>query len=175
MKPAYKKHLFLSIITLALTIVITAVALYITSTTTDVLIVSFDGKDVVIKDLRNVSITLSFKHSVELVEVIEVYEIQNGSICVKELRWPPYGAGVPSSLKDLEFLKGQVEFTEEALVIKNLKLCLGRELRISMSHMLEPHFLINNVEVKEKAKEIIIKLIKENALNTLLRFILKLT
>jgi len=167
-----KRYCLFPLITFVLAV--SVVVLYVTYVKTEVLIIGFDGEDIIIEEFKDVNITLSYKHSVELVEVVEVYEIRDGKICVKELKWPPYGAGAPSSIKDLEVLGRQVEIVNGALIVKDLKLCLGRELRIGMSQMIEPRLLINNVEVAGRFKEVVIKLSQENVLSTLIRSLLKL-
>jgi hypothetical protein len=101
-----------------------------------------DNREYLFDTNTKVNIHLEYRHSVELTEIIEEYELRGCSIVLEKFTWPGYGAGLPSRYNDTRI---QV-YTSEGFTVTNMTLGVS-VLQVELRYMVQPKLLINGLEV----------------------------
>lgn len=90
----------------------------------------------------NVTITLEYLHSVELMKVVETYEVVDCEVRLARLVWPGHGAGLPSTPNDLPV---QVTESDGEYVAEDIS--LGSVMKASVKHRINASLVVNGREI----------------------------
>jgi hypothetical protein len=127
-----------------------------------VLIIRVDNTHMLIVLYSPVMVRISYIHSVELLNVTEIYVIENGSFYLKTLIWPGYGAGLSSSINDIN---GSLSVIDGEYVLNNTNINIGDRVMVNTTFMINATIRVNNREVN--GKEIELKISKVSLLEFL--------
>lgn len=119
-----------------------------------VLIIRMDHTHKLIVLYSPVIVKISYIHSVELLNVTEIYIIENNSFYLKTLIWPGYGAGLSSSINDIN---GSLNVTNGEYVLSNANINIGDRITVNMIFMINATIKVNNYEINGKEIELRVK------------------
>lgn len=106
----------------------------------DVLVVeSINGSSFTLRVPR--VITIEYNHSVEKGKVVETLEAGSDCIRLVSLIWQGHGAGMPSSLRDIE---GVLRVNEGLYEVK-VDRCLGQSITVNLDYMVEGRLTVNGL------------------------------
>lgn len=143
-----QKQLLLFLITTTL-IILTTISTYPTIEANKVII---DETEYLATRNTTIKIRLEYRHSVELTNITEEYEITNCEIKLAEFVWPGYGAGLPSKPNDT---LSHETYENKNYVVRNITLNTT-VLRVSMIHRISPKLTINDEEVVSSREVVVI-------------------
>ncbi|MEM4698204.1 MAG: DUF1850 domain-containing protein [Acidilobaceae archaeon] len=103
--------------------------------------------------LTPATIKLSYIHSVEKTTILEVLEAKRDCIVISKIKWAGYGAGMPSSILDIN-LEVRVDNT---YYIAEVNKCLGNEVKISLGNMWNATLKINETNINGNFVELRLK------------------
>lgn len=129
------KYVFLIVITL-LGMALLALPLI------QVAVIAVDEVSYVVWPGFNATVTLEYLHSVELMKVVETYEVVGCEVRLARLVWPGHGAGLSSTPNDLPV---QVTDSSGGYVAENIS--LGPVVKASMRHRVDARLVINGREI----------------------------
>jgi hypothetical protein len=101
-----------------------------------------------------IMIRISYIHSVELLNVTEIYVIENGSFYLKALIWPGYGAGLSSSVNDIN---GSLNIIDGEYFLNNTNVNIGNRIMVNTAFMINATIKVNDCEIYGKEIEFEIK------------------
>ncbi|MEM3948740.1 MAG: DUF1850 domain-containing protein [Zestosphaera sp.] len=89
-----------------------------------------------------VTVALEYLHSVELMKVVETYEVVGCEVRLVKLVWPGHGAGLPSTPNDLPV---QIVGSDGGYTAEDIS--LGPVVMVSMRHRVDPTLTLNGKRV----------------------------
>ncbi len=118
------------------------------------LIVTVDDTHILMVPSSLVAIKISYIHSVELMNVTEIYVIKNGSLHLMTLIWPGYGAGLSSSINDVN---GKLSIIDNEYILNDTNIDIGDGMTINTTFMINPIITVNGMKVYGKEIEFRVK------------------
>jgi len=140
--------------TIILSILIFIIFLFLMIPLVPVLMIRMDHTHMLIVLHSPITIKISYIHSVELLNITEIYVIKNNSFYLKTLIWPGYGAGLSSSINDIN---GSLNVIDGEYVLSNTNINIGDRLTINTTFMINATVRVNNYEINGKEIEFKIK------------------
>lgn len=117
----------------------------------EVSIVIVDGVKYLAYPGMRIEVRLEYKHSVELEDIVEEYEIYECRIQLVRFVWSGYGAGLPSSLDELGRLRSS---NASRLVLEEIPIS-SNTLRLEIKFMVNPKITING-KIVEASDEVVL-------------------
>ncbi len=135
----YKKLLFPALVSTLVLLIIGVLAGNLVRI--DVLVVKSSNDDNFVFKTPCV-IIIEYTHSVEKGRVMETLEANNDCIRLVSLKWQGHGAGMPSSLNDIN--GGFLEVSEGLYEVKMSK-CLGKLITVNLDYTVDGRLTVNGV------------------------------
>ena len=103
-----------------------------------------DGVRYLVRPDTRVEVRLEYKHSVELVDIVEEYELLGCRIRLVKFMWPGYGAGLPSRVDELtSWSSGDAG----GLVLRDVTLNTS-VLQLDMRFRVSPRLTVNGEAIR---------------------------